>query len=141
MREILTKPIEDGEHVLIDGVEYVAEHHGNNCSGCAFYGGHDCDNIPCQSFIMRKVEKQPTYRPYKNTDEMIEDFKKRFNVEVPQYSMPMIWVKHKGTNVLGLVSEFGVCSVVRIFDAGRSMNELFGSYTYLDGSPCGRKEE
>ena len=141
MREILTKPIEDGEHVLIDGVEYVAEHHGNNCSGCAFYGGHDCDNIPCQSFIMRKVEKQPTYRPYKNTEEMIEDFKKRFNAKVPPYAMPMIWVKRKdGSNLAKLITGFRDKSIA-INTSLWDMSDLFKYCTYLDGSPCGMKEE
>lgn len=59
MREISTKPIEDGEHVMIDGVEYVAVKHGYNCDGCAFQGSV-CDYIPCENYIMVKAEDTDT---------------------------------------------------------------------------------
>ena len=141
MREISTKPIEDGEHVMIDGVEYVAEQHGNDCRGCAFYGGHDCDNIPCQSFIMCKVEKQPTYRPYKDTDEMIEDYLRRNGKPSDGNYVPSIWVKNND-GFITLITEFGHNHVWRsVVQQGVSMSKLFQDYTYLDGSPCGKLED
>lgn len=62
MREISTKKIELGEHVLIDGVEYVAE------EGCC-YDCHFSESLnrycPCVPFChvgvkLTKVEKQLT---------------------------------------------------------------------------------
>ena len=83
-----------------------------------------------------RIKPEPTYRPYKDTDEMIADFKKRFNVEVPSYSMPEIWVKNKGTKVRGFVFEFGF-QRVRISGGLLDMEHLFNTFVYLDGSPCG----
>lgn len=87
-----------------------------------------------------RIKPEPTYRPYKDTDEMIEDFKKRFNVEVPPYALPEIWVENKFSKVRRLITGFRVISV-DIYDSEWSMNELFNRYTYLDGSPCGMKED
>lgn len=67
MREISTKDLEVGEHVLIDGVEYVAESINDlSCEGCDINSPlhlHCC--IPCGNCIMVKVEKQPTEKEYK----------------------------------------------------------------------------
>ena len=60
MREISTKKIEIGEHVMIDGVEYVAEEHDANCSECAFNNSAVCSSIPCADVILKRVNKQPT---------------------------------------------------------------------------------
>lgn len=59
MREISTKKIEIGEHVMIDGDEFVAEEHDANCSECAFNNSEVCSSIPCADVILKKVEKQP----------------------------------------------------------------------------------
>ena len=60
MREISTKKIEIGEHVLIDGVEYVAEEHGGDCASCDLYNSLHCHMhcyIPCGEGVMVKVDK------------------------------------------------------------------------------------
>lgn len=60
MREISTKKIKIGEHVMIDGVEYVAKSDkGHACEGCAFHNSFYC-SIPCGVCVMVKVEKQST---------------------------------------------------------------------------------
>lgn len=88
-----------------------------------------------------RIKPDSTYRPYKNTEEMIEDFKKRFNAKVPPYAMPMIWVKRKdGSNLAKLITGFRdkwVEIIISVWD----MHNLFEDYTYLDGSPCGMNEE
>ena len=90
-----------------------------------------------------RIKSEPTYRPYKNTDEMIEDFKRRFNAKVPPYAMPMIWVKRKDdSDFAKLITEFGYsCVWLSVNPVGITMSKLFQDYTYLDGSPCGMKEE
>ena len=66
MREISTKKIEIGEHVLIDGVEFVVEE--GSCGACKFG-----DSVPCPGMIcpvdgkLTRVEKQPTETQDKDT--------------------------------------------------------------------------
>ena len=67
MREILTKTIEVGEYVLVDGVEYVAKSSNDfSCDGCDIKSPSHCC-IPCGSCVMVKVEKQPTKEQDKDT--------------------------------------------------------------------------
>ena len=104
----------------------------------------DDGDEPSWNWVISKYRIKPEekYRPYKNADEMIADFKERFNVKVPSYSMPEIWVKNKTLKTRGHIYEFGLHSVM-MFGVGTrwSMDELFNGFTYLDGSPCGMKEE
>lgn len=138
MREISTEKIKVGEHIIIDGVEYVVEDY-DDCSECAFHNSEKCDAVPCSGIIFNKVEKEPQYRPYKDTDEMIDDYKKRFNVtHVPAISMPFIWIKEDGATYL--ITEFCL-RVVCLGSLIVSLQSLFDRFTYLDGSPCGKVEE
>lgn len=62
MREISTKKIEIGEHVLIDGVEYVAKEHDGDCLHCDVVGCGDWFLIPCEDgLILKRVVKQPVW--------------------------------------------------------------------------------
>ena len=82
------------------------------------------------------------YRPYKDTEEMTKDFKKRFHVDNPNYTMPLIWVKEKVTDISMLITAFGAGNN-RIYNHNHWINlkELLTYYTYLDGSPCGILEK
>lgn len=146
MREISTEQIKVGEHLLIDGVEYVVEKY-NGCEMCAFNNTKKCDLLPCctgGSFSFKKVEKEPQYRPYKDTEEMIADYKERFNVsKVPSFCLPLIWVKDKpafNSEGARLIAET-FKHVVRLGNSTVHLQNLFDYYTYLDGSPCGKVEE
>ena len=67
MREISTKDLEVGEHVLIDGVEYVAKSNNDfSCEGCDINSPSHCC-IPCGNCVMVKVKKQPTKEQDKDT--------------------------------------------------------------------------
>ena len=79
------------------------------------------------------------YRPYVDTLEMIEDFKKRFNIKVPLDAMPIVRVKHKTLKDKNFVPESSDESTILLVSIW-NMEELFDNYTYLDGSPCGKKE-
>lgn len=144
MREISTEEIKVGEHLLIDGVECVVEKY-DGCSECAFNNTKNCDLLPCctgGSFSFKKVEKEPTYRPYKDTEEMIADYKERFKVSnVPDFCMPLIWVKGKPpVTGVSLASSFRN-EFVLLGEFIYNMENLFDDFTYLDGSPCGKVEE
>lgn len=91
-------------------------------------------------FIDEQEEKK--LRPYKDTDEMVEDFKKRFNVCVQPYEMPLIWIKLKDTDKKYLVVRFAssltICHNIEVY--APTLEDLVEGYTYLDGSPCGIEE-
>lgn len=62
MREISKEILKEGEHIVIDGVVYVAEaRHGKVCEGCDMYNRGYCHIIPCTIWlILKRVEKQHT---------------------------------------------------------------------------------
>lgn len=137
MREISTEKIKIGEHVLIDGVEYMAEE-GDECDSCPANDGPClCYLCPIGGHIV-KVKKEPKYRPYEDTDEMIADWKERFKPkDWPSYSMPQIWVIWDDTK--SCIDGFSK-NEVSIRGYYRTMDGLFkAGCTYLDGSPCGKE--
>lgn len=95
-------------------------------------GWSDCVAEPswnwgCYSY---RVKSEPKYCPYKNREEMIADFKDRFKVNVPDYVMPLIWVKQKGGNDIHLITTFPSDEF--------TLKLYFDHETYLDGSPIGK---
>jgi hypothetical protein len=59
MREISTEKVKIGEHILIDGVEYVAEEAKvKNCRACALCDSEKCIVTPCACVIFKRVEKR-----------------------------------------------------------------------------------
>ena len=114
------------------------------------------DNITDKAFfylVEELKEKKP--RPYSNPEEMIEDFKKRYNSyggwggkDNPMYN-PLIWIKSKDTGFRHLITDYGDddncghCNKSCIWIGTLPINfkELYENYTYLDGTPCGIKEE
>ena len=90
----------------------------------------------------RKYRIKPTeeYCPYKDCDELIEDYKSRFNAICPPHVLPLIWVKNKWSGIRLLITAFYEDNVY--FDAeARTLKDIFEKYTYLDGTPCGKKGE
>ena len=95
-------------------------------------------------FYLVEEPKEEKYRPYENTDEMIEDFKERAKAyganffKCPMFN-PTIWIKDKIENKYLIISYIKDC--VYIEDVAKNMDDLFYCFTYLDGSPCGKKIE
>ena len=139
MREISTKKIEIGEHVMIDGVEYVAEEGCcDSCITCQDTGSCGFELFCPVGGKLTKVGKKSSYRPYRDTDELIEDWRTRFNKIFATNSMPLIWVMSRMTSLRTLVTGYNQYSVV--FNGTRvDFRDLFDNYTYLDGSPCGKE--
>lgn len=103
-------------------------------------------------FYLVEGPEEKKFRPYKDTDEMIEDFKRRYSSyggwsgeDNPMYN-PMIWVKAKGAEKNKyLITRFHENTNVTM-NFGRdvytaSLPILLDDYTYLDGTPCGIIEE
>ena len=92
-----------------------------------------------EDYIYR-IKPEPKYRPYKDVKEMIDDYKERFNVNVPDYAMPLIWIQMKYTYHRYLINYFGK-DYVSNQDEDIQLNRLYSQYEYLDGSPIGKLEE
>lgn len=90
------------------------------------------------------VEHAPKrkYRPYKDCDEMINDFKRRYgnamNANNPMWH-PLIWVKHKSSANVFLCTYFNGVSITAS-NVNLNLKSLFDEFTYMDGSPCGVEE-
>lgn len=111
----------------------------NNRSNYCF----EMDNI--SNWLLFYLVEEPGkkgFRPYKDVDEMVEDFMKRFNVNVPPYEMPLIWIKAKDADRKYLITRFAfdvtICHNAEVCTP--TFEELAEGYTYLDGSPCGIEE-
>ncbi len=108
------------------------------------FGKKDCNFI----FILFYLVEEPAeekYRPYKNTDELIEDFKERIKgYGVTSSKCPMfqqtIWIKRKDELKKHLIISFYE-DCIYIEDVCKDMKDLFENYTYLDGTPCGKKND
>lgn len=91
-----------------------------------------------------RIKPTVTYRPFKDGNELVAEFCKRFGVERKTWGMPFIWVKDTQP---ALIASFGTDAVLRettAHVAGRSWKDfdaLFKDFTFLDGSPCGVEEE
>ena len=93
-------------------------------------------------YRIKPEPKKPTYRPYKDTDEMIADFKERFEVNVPPYAMPLIWVKANESNSADthLINAYSPIHVY-MRNGWMGLKVLNEAYVYLDGSPVGKLVE
>ena len=140
MRELSTKKMKIGEHAMIDGVEYVAvEGSCGTCSSRSETGVCGGLTVFCpMNGKIEKVEKEPKYRPYEDTDEMVADWKTRFKVGPwPSRSMPLVWVM-SSNRIKSIITDFMKYGV-RAFGLVKTMKELYEDYTYLDGSPRGKE--
>jgi hypothetical protein len=118
----------------------------------------DCEyrvkpECPCEDGIDSKAcvgcehseEGKPEYKPYESVEEFIQDYQERFPTAVPRpaHTMPLIWLTNIVSEEIHLVTGFnmtdenekGVC----IRDIFWSFRELFSSWIFLDGSPCGKE--
>lgn len=134
----------------IYSLQQAVQHNDKKC-----FGKVDCirgistgfrfvaDNGACFSlFYFVEEPGKEEFRPYKDVDEMVEDFKKRFNVNVPPYEMPLIWIKTKDADkkylIVRFVSAVTICHNIEVYTL--TFEDLAEAYTYLDGSPCGIEE-
>lgn len=84
---------------------------------------------------------EPQYRPYKDCEEMIEDYKERFDMPCPSYTMPKIWIQGTGDlKVKRLIYSYGD-QCISVVGGLVSLNSAFDNYTYLDGTPVGKLVE
>lgn len=87
-----------------------------------------------------RVKEEPKYVPYENTEELIKDFCKRSRAKRSPMGEPFIWVKSKTHKSKCLITEYRN-DHVELQTCDYSLKEMFKCFTYLDGSPCGKKVE
>lgn len=125
-------------------------------AGCDESKWGDCDNPSWLPDYEYRIKPEAEYRSFKDCDELIKTFDRLFSEHVgvnqddiidTDLFMPQIWVKSKeyGTKHLitsfGKIQALGMEEVVELTNMNYSMSELFDYFTFLDGSPCGVKEE
>ena len=111
----------------------------------AYYCRSQRNNNPCP--CEHSKEGKPEYKPYESVEEFIQDYQERFPTVVPRpvHMMPLVWLTNIVSEEIHLVTGFnmtdenenekGVC----IRDVIWPFRELFGSWIFLDGSPCGKE--
>lgn len=108
------------------------------------------NGISYMLFYLVEEPEEKKYRPYKDTNEMIEDFLKRYNYYSEARNAhnpmcnPLIWGRsvHTGFEklVVGIAKDRPLVYFASEED-GYSLVSLFEDFTYLDGTPCGKLEE
>jgi hypothetical protein len=87
--------------------------------------------------------QEEKYRPFATLDELIAEFKKRFQIKTPSYAFPLIWVKpsSKDNNerylITGYIDNEEDGQLLLIGDRYYGLCVLFAGFQFLDGSPCG----
>lgn len=83
------------------------------------------------------VEEEKTeYRPFNNVDELIQRWNFLNPCTRPAYTMPLIWVKHKGSETVELITAF--CKDgVEMGSSYMTWGYFFDAMVFLDNSPCG----
>lgn len=89
-------------------------------------------------------ELKPKYRPYKDIDELFKDWaEKTHNVPANMEKLvrPLIWVKRDVVDYYeGLITLYYSDNTILIGEQVFNLAQLFERFTFLDGSPCGKKE-
>lgn len=94
--------------------------------------------------------EEKSYRPYKDIDEFISDFKHKcseiigieeLKTALNAMFMPNIWLRFKDEPWENIVITMYCFSTNEVyFDKWYNLQYLFEKLTYLDGSPCGKLE-
>ena len=120
---------------------------------CCDWAGYD---FPY--FVLEKVEPEPKYVPFENAEEFLDAYyhNETENLDGVYHYLATrgIWLKDKSTEVPAYcmateVRDNGVIisdkklstTGILIFNNTTSWSELYESFTFLDGTPCGRLEE
>lgn len=101
--------------------------------------------------LYEETEKQ--YRPFKDCNELIEHYQKKYksaigcDIYFPTLYKPIIWLKKKD-NTISMITDYKydilddelLCSWVTLDGDNYNMQMLLEEYTFLDGTPCGECE-
>jgi hypothetical protein len=113
-----------------------------NSEGC--YERFKPEGDACSMFYLVEEPKEEKYKPYISDAELIEDFKNRVSSFAYECDfIPSIWIKEKSNGdkylITGFIKDDSNAYCVLIGTCFVSLSVLLESYTYLDGTPCGKK--
>lgn len=84
----------------------------------------------------KKKETVPKYRPFENIDELIQRWNFINTCTRPPNTMPLIWVKHKDSETVELITAF--CKDgVEMGGAYMTWGFFLDAMVFLDNTPCG----
>ncbi|MCQ2210699.1 MAG: hypothetical protein MJZ34_10445 [Paludibacteraceae bacterium] len=100
-------------------------------------------------YRIKSENKEPTYRPYKNIEEMYEDIKKRLDENYGGMQHPVfsgMWLKQKDydmmTQITGTLNDSSLDhQEILLGQVWIRLEKAFNDYTFLDGTPFGIKVE
>lgn len=145
---------ENEERFLIENdtmyaLAYLVERKDNclKCKKCEVISDKSmhCDWVGTGPITSARVEKcnhyepkaEKHYRPFRDTDELIKVWcEKGGKWQKRELTMPLIWVRCKANGDRTSVTGY-TCNEVLISECWVSLEALFGSWEFLDGSPCG----
>lgn len=115
------------------------------------FGDKWCDNTD-PNFVgfdvrLYRIKPENTYRPFMDSAELILEWNKKTGIETNSMQEPLIWVKHKVDDRRRLITCFGENSFgdkfVELGNKAKpvTMQSLFEMYEFLDGTPCGAKND
>lgn len=151
MTENYTVEQNTGENRIEDGVVSIS---GSakvyTCKDCLrhqfCYLAKERKDEACMKISLYK-ETDRQYRPFKDCNELIEHYQKKYKSAVgcdiyfPSLYKPAVWVREKDTERDSLIVEYAPYGVTLGGEINRiGLQELFDNYTYLDGSPVGMEE-
>lgn len=91
-------------------------------------------------FYLVEEPQKKKFRPYNDTNEMIDHFNEHFELIPQEYRLPILWIKSKSPGRKHLITD---CEndCVWIGSISIKFKDLYEHYTWLDDSPCGIKED
>lgn len=91
-------------------------------------------------YRVKPEKKEPTYRPYKDVNEMLEDINKR-RVAIQHLVLGGFWLNHKNRGLMMPINGIDKSdNKILLGDNWYRFNEALLNYTYLDGTPFGVQE-
>lgn len=99
------------------------------------------DTVSWNLFYLVEELQEKKFRPYRDTDEMIDHFCRHFNLIQQDHSLPTLWVKNDDKKYLiTRVSKNAVTMCFKDCVYTFSLSIFGKECTWLDGSPCGIEE-
>lgn len=128
LEEIVAK-----ENSLYKGYVTALDKEGSTVPFCV--GGHIWVNY-IYPIEKKNVLMSPKYRPFNNVDELVSKWNFLNPCTRPAYTMPLIWVKHKNSDTIELITAF--CKDgVEMGGSYMTWDFFFDAMVFLDNTPCG----
>ena len=114
----------------------------------------DGDEIDADFIILKKDEPKPGYIPFESVEEFLDEYflnKEKYTIGI-LLKLEGIWLREKETGALCMATEIWdeglvigdtklTISGTDVFNDTTDWDELFSKYSFVDGTPCGKKIE